>query len=136
MVKIDSVYEGNLKVLSEHEPSGERLVSSAPIDNQGLGDSFSPTDLLATAMISCKITLMGIEARKRNLDIKGTFGTVEKHMIADPFRRVGRLVLHITIKGVHNEIDKKALIYVADNCPVRKSISEKIEVESSYFFEE
>ncbi len=136
MVKIDAVYEGSLKVSLKHEPSGEYLVSSAPIDNQGLGDRFSPTDLLATATISCKITLMGIEARKRNLDIKGTFGTVEKHMIADPFRRVGRLVVNITVKGVNDEADKKALIYVADNCPVRKSISEKVDVEVHYFFEE
>lgn len=135
MVKINGIYQGTLKVRLDHESSGVSIVSSAPKDNQGLGDSFSPTDLLATALLSCKITLMGIEARRRELDITGTEGTVEKHMVADPFRRVGKLVVFIHVKGNISEDDKKALRYVADNCPVRKSISENIELEISYSFE-
>ena len=134
MVKISGIYEGTLKVRLEHEPSGVSIVSSAPKDNQGLGDSFSPTDLLATALLSCKLTLMGIEARRRNIDIIGTEGIVEKHMVADPFRRVGKLVVNIQVKGVVAEEDKKALRYVADNCPVRKSISDNIELEIRYSF--
>lgn len=136
MIQIFAHYEGNLKVSLNHEPSGSSINTSAPKDNQGLGDDFSPTDLLATSLIACMMTLMGIEARRRSLDISGTKGRIEKHMIADPFRRVGRLVVVIYIYGVHSDEDRKALRYVAEHCPVRKSLSEAIVVESDYHFHE
>lgn len=136
MVQIFAEYEGNLKVALHHEPSASDLHTSAPKDNQGLGDNFSPTDLLATSLLSCMITLMGIEARRRTLEITGTKGRIEKHMIADPFRRVGKLVIHIDVKGELTAEDRKALVYVAENCPVRKSISEAIVVESTLSFDE
>lgn len=136
MVQIFAEYEGNLKVALHHEPSESNLHTSAPKDNQGLGDNFSPTDLLATSLLSCMITLMGIEARRRTLELMGTKGRIEKHMTADPFRRVGKLVVHIEVKGEMSAEDSKALVYVAENCPVRKSISESIVVESTYSFEQ
>ncbi len=136
MVQIFAEYEGNLKVVLHHEPSGSSLQTSAPKDNQGLGDNFSPTDLLATSLLSCMMTLMGIEARRRSLEITGSTGRIEKHMTADPYRRVGKLVIHIEVKGEVSEEDSKALVYVAENCPVRKSISEAIIVEATFGFEQ
>lgn len=136
MIQIIAQYEGNLKVSLHHEPSGSSIHTSAPKDNQGLGDDFSPTDLLATSLIACMITLMGIEARRRSLDISGTKGTIEKHMVADPFRRVGRLVVSLEIYGVQSDADKKAIQYVAENCPVRKSLSDSIVIETDYHFME
>jgi putative redox protein len=134
MVQIFAEYEGNLKVALQHEPSQSSLHTSAPKDNQGLGDDFSPTDLLATSLLSCMITLMGIEARRRSLDISGTKGRIEKHMVADPFRRIGTLVVNVDVNGTMSEEDTKALRYVAENCPVRKSISDSIVVETTYSF--
>ena len=97
MVKIDVAYEGDLHTTCRHGPSGRELETDAPVDNQGRGESFSPTDLLATALGTCTLTVMGIVARREGWKLEGARSRVEKHMVADPVRRVGRLVLHFEL---------------------------------------
>src|SRR3954451_16658330 len=81
MVEIKAVYEGQLHCTATHGPSGMTLTTDAPKDNMGKGESFSPTDLVATALATCVVTTMGIVAQRHNLDITGTTVRVEKHMI-------------------------------------------------------
>ena len=87
-VEIHFHYVGDLRCESTHTPSGTDLHTDAPVDNQGRGESFSPTDLVATALGSCMLTTMGIAAKARGFDLPGATATVTKEMVADPFRRV------------------------------------------------
>ena len=86
MVKIDATYDGNLRCTATHTKSGATLLTDAPTDNNGKGESFSPTDLLATSMLSCVMTIIAIRAEKRGIDVNGMKGSVEKHMAANPRR--------------------------------------------------
>src|SRR5215472_10155953 len=99
-VEIDLVYEGQLRCRATHAPSKTVLLTDAPVDNHGKGESFSPTDLMATALGSCMATLMGIVAERNRLDIAGTRVHVVKEMIQEPVRRIG--MLRVTI-GVPHE---------------------------------
>ena len=84
MVTIDIEYQGDLRCEAVHQPSGTHLNTDAPKDNFGKGESFSPTDLVVTALGTCMMTLMGIAARTVNVDLKGTRITVQKEMVATP----------------------------------------------------
>lgn len=129
MVEIDVVYQGELHTACTHDPSGATLATDAPRDNQGRGESFSPTDLLATAFGSCMMTVMGISARRTGHVLDGSRVHVEKHMVADPVRRVGRLVAHFELPaGVPAEA-RAELEHAAHTCPVRQSIHPEIETE-------
>lgn len=90
MVRIDVLYEGDLHPQCEHEPSGAVLATDAPLDNQGRGESFSPTDLAATALASCMLRVMGIVAKQHGWKPDASKGRVEKGMVAEPVRRIGR----------------------------------------------
>jgi putative redox protein len=128
MVRIDAVYEGELHTTCRHGPSGASLATDAPKDNQGRGESFSPTDLVATALASCMLTVMGIVARRHGWAIEGARASVEKHMVADP-RRVGRLVVRIALPpGLPREA-RVALETAARTCPVAESIHPGIELD-------
>jgi uncharacterized OsmC-like protein len=89
-VRIEVQYEGELHTSARHGPSGAVLETDAPKDNEGKGESFSPTDLLATALGTCMLTVMGILARRKGWELKGARVSVDKDMVADPVRRVGR----------------------------------------------
>jgi putative redox protein len=91
MVRIDIEYTGDLHCEARHAPSGMSLETDAPVDNQGRGQSFSPTDLVATALGTCMATIMGIVARKNGWDIEGTRMAVDKQMTSAPPRRIDRL---------------------------------------------
>src|SRR5271169_1803564 len=97
MVNIQIEYQGDLHCKATHGPSGAELSTDAPRDNQGRGESFSPTDLVATALGTCMITVMGIAARKLNIDVSGVTATVEKEMTAAPPRRIERLTVRIHV---------------------------------------
>lgn len=97
MVPITATYTGDLSTLAIHGPSGARLMTDAPKDNEGQGRAFSPTDLVGTAVGTCMLTIMGIVAERRGLDLVGTRVVVEKHMVSDPVRRIGRLPVTITL---------------------------------------
>jgi putative redox protein len=128
MVEIEVAYEGDLHTSCRHGPSGRELETDAPIDNQGRGESFSPTDLLATALGTCMLTVMGIVARREGWKLEGARVRVEKHMLAEPVRRVGRLVLHFEMPpGI--EADARATLeHAARTCPVKQSIHPDIDV--------
>ena len=94
MVRIEVKYEGELRCTATHVKSGKKIITDAPTDNQGKGESFSPTDLLATSMLTCIMTIIGIRAKKREIDVSGMSGSVEKSMATNP-RRVGLSLIHI-----------------------------------------
>ena len=122
MVAIQFEYQGDLHCKAVHGPSGTELNTDAPRDNQGSGESFSPTDLVATALGSCMLTVMGIMARTLNIDIAGTTATVEKEMTTAAPRRIASLT--VKIHGPHSVSpeDREKLERAAHTCPVHKSL--------------
>ena len=122
MVTIQLEYQGDLHCKAVHEPSGNELSTDAPKDNQGRGESFSPTDLVATALGSCMLTVMGIIARTLNLDITGATATVGKEMTTAPPRRIARLDVKINIPQQISPEDRLKLERAAHTCPVHKSL--------------
>ena len=132
MVTIDIEYQGELRCKAVHQPSGKQLFTDAPLDNKGKGESFSPTDLLATSLGACILTIMGIAARNRNIDITGTIVNVVKGMVNDPVRRVGSLDITIILpKREYSEGDLAAFHHAAKTCPVMQSINPEINVQYS-----
>ena len=122
MVTITASYDGNLRCTATHTPSGTQLATDAPKDNQGLGLSFSPTDLVATALATCTITTMGIVARRDGIAMEGTTVTVEKHMVSEPRRRIARLPVRIRVPGRLTPDQRRKLEAAARACPVHASL--------------
>ncbi len=137
-VEIDLVYEGQLRCRATHGPSGTQIVTDAPVDNHGNGESFSPTDLVATALGACMATVMGIVAERNKLDIAGMRVHVVKEMIQDPARRIGTLRVTIRVPAEQgarlSPEDRKKLEAAALHCPVHKSLRPDIQtpIEFSY----
>ena len=131
MVRIDATYDGNLRCTATHEPSGAKLITDAPVDNMGKGESFSPTDLLATSMLTCVMTIVAIRADSRELDVTGMTGSVEKSMAANP-RRISKLELVVNLPSNMNMDDRAWLITEGCNCPVCVSVSESMEVQVTF----
>lgn len=120
-------YLGDLRTEAIHVLSGNKIITDAPPDNQGKGEAFSPTDLCATSLASCMMTLMGISARNHNLDINGTSATVNKIMAADP-RRIARIEIVFAMPDRNfTDVQKKILETAARTCPVHFSLSEGLE---------
>lgn len=128
MVQIQATYEGGLRCRATHGPSGAELLTDAPVDNRGKGQSFSPTDLVATALGVCMVTVMGIKAEDHGWDLTGATVTVEKKMIADPVRRIGKLVVVIRVPGEFDEKARTILERAAHTCPVHKSLHPDVEI--------
>ena len=126
MVKITAVYEGDLSCTATHEPSGTSLRTDAPVDNEGKGRFFSPTDLMATSYATCMMTIMGKVGRERAIPLEGMRVTVEKQMAASP-RRVNALPVHISIPGNPTADQRKELEAVAETCPVCFSLHPDIQ---------
>lgn len=124
------VYEGNLRTVCTHLKSGSEIETDAPTDNQGKGERFSPTDLVATALGSCMLTIMGQKARDWNLPLEGVKIEVEKIMKADP-RRIGgiNLTFHFPDTLEVDEKQKTILERAANTCPVAYSIHPDIELK-------
>jgi len=122
MVTIQLEYQGDLHCKAVHEPSGTELTTDAPKDNQGRGESFSPTDLVATALGSCMLTVMGIMARTLNLNIAGTTATVQKEMTTSAPRRIATLAVKIHVPHSLSSQDQQKLERAAHTCPVHKSL--------------
>lgn len=132
MVEIRVRYQGGLRCESTHGPSSRTLLSDAPVDNCGKGESFSPTDLVATALGSCMLTIMGIVADKKGLDIEGTTLDVTKSMVADPQRRISKLDVRIHVPGEFEPGATAALEKAAMTCPVFMSLSDRIEIPVAF----
>lgn len=128
MVEIKLTYEGDLHCQAVHGPSGTTLATDAPVDNNGRGESFSPTDLVATALASCMATVIGIVARRKEIDVTGMKVAVRKHMTTDAPRRIGRLELDLEMPIAADHPDAKLLESAARGCPVHHSIHPDIDV--------
>ena len=127
------VYEGNLRTVCTHLKSGSVIETDAPPDNQGKGERFSPSDLVATALGSCMLTIMGIKARDMEVDLSGVKIDVEKIMKIDP-RRIGgiNLTFHFPDSLELDEKQKTILERAAHTCPVIYSINPDIEVKADF----
>jgi putative redox protein len=125
------IYNGGLRTVCTHLKSGSALETDAPVDNNGKGERFSPTDLMAISLAACMITVMGIKARTMGFDLNDVKIEVLKIMKADPRRVSGiELAFHIpdTLKAI-DEKTKTILKHTGDTCPVMKSIHPDIEVK-------
>lgn len=123
-------YLGELRTQSTHLASGEEVISDAPLDNNGKGEAFSPTDFMTNSLAQCMITVMGIEARKWNLNLSGTFAKVGKTMGTQPRRIIG-IQMEITLP-IDAQKFSKELETTAHNCPVAKSIHPDIELDIQF----
>ncbi len=125
------VYTGNLRCEAQHIQSKTEIETDAPTDNKGKGERFSPTDLLCVSLATCMLTTMGIKATDMGIDISQSVAHITKHMLAEP-RRVGRVEVSLTMKGIADEKDRKILERVGDNCPVMKSLHPDLKVKANY----
>lgn len=122
MHTIESIYTSELNTKAQHVKSGSILYTDAPTDNLGKGENFSPTDLLAASLGSCMLTLMGIAAQSRSINIDGTKITITKIMGVQP-RRVSEIIINIYLTNFdYNHKEKELIEYAAINCPVAKSL--------------
>jgi uncharacterized OsmC-like protein len=117
-------YEGNLRTVATHLQSGTVIETDAPVDNQGKGERFSPTDLVATALGNCMLTIMGIKARDMNVDLEGTKIDVTKIMVTEP-RRIGeiKVIFNFPESVKADEKQKVILERAAMTCPVIESLN-------------
>ena len=135
MVEIDIEYQGDLRCKAVHGPSGMELVTDAPVDNQGKGEAFSPTDLCATAIGTCMATMMGIQARTLAVDLTGMKVRVGKTMSADQPRRIAQLDVEISVSGSLSEKHRNQLIRAAEHCPVHYSLHPDVRVNLNFNWE-
>ena len=121
-------YTGELRTRCVHLRSGDEFITDAPVDNNGLGQAFSPTDTVATGLASCMLTMMGIKARDMEVDLKNSFAEVTKHMAADP-RRISQIDIEMYLPATITEKHKKILEHTARTCPVLFSLHPDIKKE-------
>jgi putative redox protein len=126
MPTISSKYLGELRTECTHIKSGTQLITDAPTDNQGKGEFFSPTDLAATALGSCMVTIMGISARTYNFNMEGLTWDVTKVMANNP-RRIGEVIVELNFHGTaYTDQQKRVIEHIARNCPVALSLHPEI----------
>ena len=122
MVEVTVRYQGQLRCEAEHGPSKSRVLTDAPVDNHGKGEAFSPTDLVAAALPSCMMTIMGIVAERHGVDLSGMHARTEKEMSKEPPRRIASLRTVITVPLAADHPHREALENAAHTCPVHKSL--------------
>ena len=129
MVTINSTYLGDLRTESTHGPSGTTIRTDAPVDNHGKGEFFSPTDLVATAVGTCMLTIMGIVAERHDWRIVGATAEVRKIMAAAPERRIQRIEITLRIPGEGlADPARNALRKAAESCPVHATLGSNVEM--------
>jgi putative redox protein len=134
MVRIDAKYQGDLRCEAVHTPSGRTLTTDAPVDNHGRGETFSPTDLVATALGTCMATIMGLYADRKGIDLEGMSVQIGKEMCATPPRRIARIeVVFQMPPGIEAE-DRAAFAACADRCPVKLSLHPETEVPMRFAY--
>jgi putative redox protein len=135
-VEINFVYAGGLRVDATHGPSGATLNTDAPLDNGGKGQSFSPTDLVATALGTCVVTIMGLVAERHELDIRGTTVKVTKEMVNAPVRRIGSLRTVVTVPpgAVNDPAMRERIEAAARKCPVHQSLHPDIDAPIEFVY--
>ena len=129
--QIEVKYLGDLRTESTHIDSQSKLLSDAPKDNEGLGRQYSPTDLVASALGSCLLTIMGIVAKRHEIKLKGSYIKIQKIMGSKP-RRIKEINLDIFIPDLANEKKLQILKNAASHCPVHNSLSKDINININY----
>lgn len=119
-------YTGDLRTSCKHLRSGDTFITDAPLDNNGLGQAFSPTDTVATGLASCILTMMGMKARDHEVDLSNATAEVTKHMASNP-RRISKIEIVLELPAVVSEKHRKLLIHTANTCPVHYSLHPDIE---------
>jgi uncharacterized OsmC-like protein len=126
------VYQGNLRTRATHLRSGDSFITDAPVDNQGKGEAFSPTDLLATSLVACKLTTMAIAARNHNMGELQMDGSVNKIMADNP-RRVAKLEVTVNVTGpALTDQQKRILEGAARGCPVARSLHPDVVLDVAF----
>lgn len=135
-VEINIVYEGGLHCTAVHGPSRQKLNTDAPVDNGGTGSAFSPTDLVATALGACMLTVMGLVAKRNNLNIEGLKVQVLKEMVAEPTRRIGALKARMVFPAGKplSATDRAKLEAAAKSCPVKQSLHPDVQVPVEFVY--
>ena len=133
MSKANIIYQNNLRTEAEHIASGEKIITDAPIDNNGKGEAFSPTDLVSAALGSCIITIMAIAAEKHGIDVSGTYASVKKVMSFNP-RRISEIAIDINMDKSIEKKDRKRLEKAALACPVHKSLHPDLKKKIQFFY--
>ena len=126
-------YEGELRTKARHIQSGNSIVTDAPVDNEGKGEAFSPTDLVATALASCMLTIMGIVAERNDVELKGTTAEVEKIMGAMP-RQISEIKIKILFNKNFDKITKRKLESAALTCPVSNSLNKNLKESIKFIY--
>lgn len=134
MVSQSFLYLGELRCKATHGPSNVDLTTDAPTDNKGRGESFSPTDLVVTAVATCKLTTMGIAARRDHVILDGTRVYAEKHMSADGPRRITRIVVKIDFPPGIPKNYREKLEHISRTCPVVRSIHPDVTLDESFSY--
>ena len=133
MNKFEIKYQGNLRTIATHLDSGSEISTDAPRDNHGLGQTFSPTDMVCSALASCILTIMAIAVEKNNVDIKGTTAMVKKTMGNNP-RRIAKIEIDIVFQKEYDSKTRTILERAAYNCPVHHTLSEAVEKNISFTY--
>lgn len=126
-------YETGLRTVATHLLSGKSIITDAPPDNHGRGEAFSPTDLCATSLAVCMLTVMGIYAEKKNISLQGSKAEVTKVMASNP-RRISRVKVDVFLPAGIAEEEKKKLEDIGLNCPVAKSLHPEIEQDITFHY--
>ncbi|MBW2962858.1 OsmC family protein [Mesonia aestuariivivens] len=119
-------YQGNLRTTCEHIKSKANFLTDAPVDNKGKGEAFSPTDIVATALASCMLTIIGIKAEQSDFSIVDAYAEVTKTMATEP-RRISKLEVHLYFMQSYTQKQKKMIEHAAKTCPVHFSLHPDIE---------
>lgn len=127
------IYKGDLRTVATHLQSGTSIETDAPTDNQGKGERFSPTDLVAAALGTCMITTMAIKARTMNINLDDTRVDVTKVMVSDP-RRIGKIIVHVFFPAglTIDEKQKEILEKTARTCPVERTLHPDVELDMEF----
>lgn len=127
------VYLGGLRTEATHTRSGSIILTDAPVDNEGKGELFSPTDLMATSLASCMLTVMGIRARKGNIPFANVQCEVTKIMKSNP-RRLGKIMVNVIVSEEWNERQKAVMEQTGKDCPVALSLHPDVEQELNFVY--
>jgi putative redox protein len=134
MVKITAAYGGELRCRAIHGPSGSELLTDAPTDNHGKGQSFSPTDLVAAALATCTMTVMAIVAEREGVDLRGMRAEVDKGMVNQPRRRIAALPIEITLPASLAPEQRRKLEAAARACPVHASLHPDVDAPIRFVY--
>jgi len=127
------IYKGDLRTEAVHTQSGNFFITDAPVDNQGKGEAFSPTDLVVTALASCMLTIMGIVADRNHINLDGTTAEVEKMMGTKP-RRIKEIRINIMFNENFDRISRRKLESAALTCPVSNSLNKNLKETIKFIY--